>query len=527
MKVHLMFPDRDAPVAPGALVARVWRMEPVRLGEEGAPEVVEDLVQDLQVDVVLDAMGGGDAMVREVCRETLLRPESDPEVVTWRQEILADCRVDPTIATSLRSLAQAGLDAEKDSWWVVSRRSPIPVDQSVRTLRAQLDRLERLRSETTPILHSAHSRGLRDLGRTLDTEVDDGWLADARHVLDVLSASGVVLATARLAPGGEVADPLPVVPEWTGRFRKRVRMQAPRVSFRIADRDESGFKSLEELRVRTLARVGAELEQAVTHIHSFFVHLRWESSFLIGCLTLEERLARAGVEQCVPRCLAPGGAHLHLDGVVDPGLALRGGAAPVPNDVDGQDRGLVVVTGANHGGKTTLLRAVGLVNLLASCGMRVPARGAEISLAPVVVTHWSREEEGGDGGGKLEGELVRLDRAVATMVPGALLLSNESFSSTDEAEATRIGLGVFRGLVGAGIRVVAVTHVVSLARELSSSGRPPAVFLRAQRGVGGTRPYRIVPGEPLRTSFAEDLWEKEFGYPLGGEVSGGGTGGGE
>lgn len=72
-----------------------------------------------------------------------------------------------------------------------------------------------------------------------------------------------------------------------------------------------------------------------------------------------------------------------------------------------------------------------------------------------------------------------------------------------------------------------VTHVVSLARELSSSGRPPAVFLRAQRGVGGTRPYRIVPGEPLRTSFAEDLWEKEFGYPLGGEASGGGTGGGE
>jgi hypothetical protein len=38
-----------------------------------------------------------------------------------------------------------------------------------------------------------------------------------------------------------------------------------------------------------------------------------------------------------------------------------------------------------------------------------------------------------------------------------------------------------------------------------------AVFLRAERQEGGGRTFKVVVGEPLQTSFGEDLYEEIFG----------------
>jgi hypothetical protein len=36
------------------------------------------------------------------------------------------------------------------------------------------------------------------------------------------------------------------------------------------------------------------------------------------------------------------------------------------------------------------------------------------------------------------------------------------------------------------------------------------LFLRAERGAGGARPFRISEGEPLSTSHGRDLYERIF-----------------
>ena len=38
-----------------------------------------------------------------------------------------------------------------------------------------------------------------------------------------------------------------------------------------------------------------------------------------------------------------------------------------------------------------------------------------------------------------------------------------------------------------------------------------ALFLRAERGAGGTRTFKIQVGEPLETSYGEDLYARVFG----------------
>jgi DNA mismatch repair protein MutS len=115
--------------------------------------------------------------------------------------------------------------------------------------------------------------------------------------------------------------------------------------------------------------------------------------------------------------------------------------------------------------------------------------------------------------GKFEEELERMSELIDHAVPGALLLLNESFSSTYEREGSEIALQVSKGLVDAGVRTLFVTHLFEFARRAGDAASE-ALFLRADRGPAGERTYRILPGEPLNTGFAGDLYLRTFGEPL-------------
>ena len=60
----------------------------------------------------------------------------------------------------------------------------------------------------------------------------------------------------------------------------------------------------------------------------------------------------------------------------------------VPNDVhlDGEEASFVILTGPNMSGKSTLLRQVALIGLLAQMGSWVPARRARIGIVDRIFT---------------------------------------------------------------------------------------------------------------------------------------------
>jgi DNA mismatch repair ATPase MutS len=113
--------------------------------------------------------------------------------------------------------------------------------------------------------------------------------------------------------------------------------------------------------------------------------------------------------------------------------------------------------------------------------------------------------------GKLDGELDRMSRITNQLRPGCLLLCNESFASTNEREGSEIARQVVRALTESRIRVIFVTHLYDLAERWYASHDRAALFLRAEREPDGHRTFRVPPGEPLPTSYGQDLYQQVFG----------------
>ena len=209
---------------------------------------------------------------------------------------------------------------------------------------------------------------------------------------------------------------------------------------------------------------------------------------------------------------APLGSHPRLSAtrLWNPSLALQQQAAPVPHDVEAQDARLLVVTGANRGGKSTLLRALGTSQLLMQAGLFVPAASWHTPVVAGVFTHFKREEDRELAHGKLDEELIRLRDIVDHLAPQGLVLANEPFQSTNESEGSAIGAQVMGALVDSAVQVHLVTHLYALASSLQST-YPTATFLRAEPPDGPAGPFVIRPGSPEPTAHAEPLYRRIFG----------------
>jgi DNA mismatch repair ATPase MutS len=76
--------------------------------------------------------------------------------------------------------------------------------------------------------------------------------------------------------------------------------------------------------------------------------------------------------------------------------------------VNADGKSLVMITGVNQGGKSTLLRGLGLAHLMMQAGMFVGARSFRAGVCNGVFTHYKREEDTAMEGGKLDEELRRM-----------------------------------------------------------------------------------------------------------------------
>jgi hypothetical protein len=503
MRVRLLHRDRDLDLE-----------QPLRPNAEA-------LVQDLGLEAVFAAMGGGQAQLRQLARHALLTGLDSPDAVRYRQGVLADLLARPELARRLYELASEGVEARKTTRFFWFRDTPdIQRQKALAMLELLIELLEQLRALADEHGAAVESEGLREFFASLRSELDDAYLGLLHERLRELQFRDGVLLSARLGASCRGRDYALRRPRGGG-LLGRLTPDLPRgLSFSVSPRDEYGQRALGELRDRGLAHVANALAQATDHILAFFRTLQAEAGFYVACLNLAERLQERGVPIVLPTVAEPDELALHARGLRDASLALHAGSPVVGNDLDADGKRLLVVTGANEGGKSTFLRSLGAAQLMLEAGMFVTAERFRGSVSSGVFTHFKREEDVSLRSGKLDEELRRMSEIAGAIRPHGLLLCNESFASTNEAEGSEIARQVVQALVEDRIRVAYVTHMYELARSFQAQALPATLFLRAERLPDGVRTFRIVPGAPQPTSHGLDSYRRIFGREPAAEPAG-------
>ena len=506
MKAHLMFPDRD--------------FDP----KVALPPQAPLLVKDLELEVLFAAMAADDPFLLEVVKPGVLIGLDTPEGIRYRQDVLRDCIEHPGVVRQLYELAVEALARERKVWgWSTMRASPeASLHRSRDVLEIFFDVLKRLRRLADTQATTFRSSGFSTLFQLLMTELNDDYLAEVADHLERFHFEHELVMSAKLGVTNEgvhyVLRRPPRRRTWWERLRawrtRHGRGDPPSYTFEIHERDEQGFRALGELRGRGLDRVANALAQSADHLLAFFKMLRTELAFFIGALNLRDRLLAKGERISFPEPLHFGAARLAARGLGDVALSLTALQAVVGNDLEGDEKLLIIITGANRGGKSTFLRGLGQAQLMMQCGLFVCAEGFRANLGHGVFTHFKREEDATMTSGKLDEELHRMSSIVDQAERGSVLLCNESFGSTNEREGSEIARQVIGALLEEGVKVLYVTHMYELAHGLWVKGMRSALFLRAERLPDGTRTFRIREGEPLETSYGEDLYRRIFGRVL-------------
>jgi hypothetical protein len=493
MKAYLMFPDRDLDL------------------EQALPEHASALDEDLALGTLFDVMARGDEFLRERAQKTLLSGSTDPELILYRQRVIADCLQQPDASRRLYELAVEGIECKTKARHFWFHDSPDALlDKSLRILVLLADVLRELRAFVDANAGAFRSEGFTRLFNTLQRELDEEYLATVDEHLHALKFPRGALISASLGRGNRGTGYVLRKPRKRSLLDRITPGGRSAYSFTVPARDENGFRTLGDLRGHGINQAANALAQSVDHILSFCAMLRAELGFYIGCLNLHEAFTEKGLPTCFPVPSPVGDGAFSAARLCDAALAFHLNGPVIGNDIDATGKELTVITGANQGGKSTFLRSVGIAQLMMQAGMFVAAESFRASVSSGVFTHFKREEDPTMTRGKLDEELHRMSEIANAISPHSLLLCNESFSSTNEAEGSEIARQVTRAMIKARIRVFFVTHLFDLASSLRREPPAPSLFLRAERMHDGRRTFRMAPGEPLPTSFGEDSYRRIF-----------------
>ncbi len=475
-------------------------------------EEVDDLVADLELETLFAAMAGKDPFLFEVSRRAVLQGLGDPAAIRYRQQVLIDAISHPTLIRELYELSGEAIEAERKVWRFIFQDMPTSLlSRSTEVMKQFVPFLARVRELVEAHAGNVNSEGFMRFFEMVRTELDESYLATVEAHLKELKFRHGQLFSADLGPSNKGTDYVLRRPR-----ERTLRERLPfggfsRLSFTIPDRDENGFRALTQLQDSGLKEPAVARVQAADHVLSFFIALHTEVGFYLACLNLREQLAAKAQDICFPEPLAPSEQALSAADLYDPCLALKLSERVVASDLKADGKTLVMITGANQGGKSTFLRAIGLGQLMMQAGMFTPARSLRANVCAEVFTHYKREEDESMEGGKLDEELKRMSQIAERIRPNCLLLCNESFASTNEREGSEIARQVVRAMTDNGIKVVFVTHLFDLADSLRRRQLETALFLRAERAPDGTRTFRVLEGDPLPTSHGRDSYERIFG----------------
>lgn len=178
-------------------------------------------------------------------------------------------------------------------------------------------------------------------------------------------------------------------------------------------------------------------------------------------------------------------------------------ADAVPNDVTlGSEPQILIVSGSNMSGKTTLLRSIGVASVMALMG--APVRARQLRLSPATLGATLRIEDSLQAGrSRFYAEVLRLGQVVDLARSGpAVFLFDELFHGTNSHDRTEGARGLLRSLLALGASGLVTTHDLALA-EIAADLAPQTCNVHFDDTLveGEMRfDYRLKPGPVTRSN---------------------------